>query len=41
MKVSVWDTYVPREDGLTMHFDVLVPDTVTTAETVLTLAVPI
>lgn len=25
MKVSVWDTYVPREDGLRMHFDILVP----------------
>lgn len=27
MKVSVWDTYVKREDGLTMHFDILVPST--------------
>ncbi len=27
MKVSVWDTYVDREDGLTMHFDILVPET--------------
>lgn len=25
MKVSVWDTYVQREDGTTMHFDILVP----------------
>ncbi len=25
MKVSVWDTYVQRKDGKTMHFDVLVP----------------
>ncbi|MFD2824357.1 DUF2024 family protein [Lacinutrix iliipiscaria] len=25
MKVSVWDTYVRREDGKTMHFDILVP----------------
>lgn len=25
MKVSVWDTYVPREDGRSMHFDILVP----------------
>lgn len=25
MKVSVWDTYVKREDGKTMHFDILVP----------------
>lgn len=26
MKVAVWDTYVEREDGLTMHFDILVPE---------------
>ncbi len=26
MRVSVWDTYVPREDGKVMHFDILVPD---------------
>ncbi len=26
MKVSVWDTYVKRGDGKTMHFDILVPD---------------
>lgn len=25
MKVSVWDTYIPREDGRRMHFDILVP----------------
>lgn len=25
MKVSVWDTYVAREDGKIMHFDILVP----------------
>ncbi len=24
MKVSVWDTYVKREGGLIMHFDILV-----------------
>ena len=24
MKVSVWDTYVEREDGKIMHFDILV-----------------
>ncbi len=29
MKVSVWDTYVKREDDKTMHFDILVKDTVT------------
>lgn len=28
MKVAVWDTYVKREDGLIMHFDILVPDTI-------------
>lgn len=26
MKVSVWDTYVPRENGKVMHFDILVPE---------------
>jgi len=25
MKITVWDTYVKREDGITMHFDILVP----------------
>ena len=25
MKISVWDTYVKREDGKIMHFDILVP----------------
>ncbi|WP_109299426.1 DUF2024 family protein [Aquimarina sp. AU474] len=29
MKISVWDTYVQREDGKTMHFDILVPDNLT------------
>lgn len=29
MKVSVFDTYVPRKDGRTMHFDILVPDSET------------
>ena len=24
MKVSVWDTYVKRQDGKTLHFDILV-----------------
>ncbi|MBU2903260.1 DUF2024 family protein [Arenibacter algicola] len=27
MKISVWDTYVAREDGKNMHFDILVPAT--------------
>jgi len=26
MKIAVWDTYVIRENGLKMHFDILVPD---------------
>ncbi|WP_222983326.1 DUF2024 family protein [Flagellimonas meishanensis] len=26
MRVAVWDTYVQRNDGLVMHFDILVPD---------------
>ncbi len=29
MNVSVWDTYVQREDQKTMHFDILVPNTMT------------
>ena len=29
MKVSVWDTYVKRGDQKTMHFDILVPNTIT------------
>ena len=27
MEISVWDTYVERLDGLTMHFDILVSST--------------
>ncbi|HLV69151.1 MAG TPA: DUF2024 family protein [Xanthomarina sp.] len=34
MKVSVWDTYVQREDGKIMHFDILVPNLVTNEETI-------
>lgn len=34
MKVSVWDTYVQREDGKVMHFDILVPNEVTNEETI-------
>ena len=26
MKIAVWDTYVSRENDLTMHFDILVPE---------------
>ena len=29
MKIAVWDTYVKREDGSTMHFDILAPSTIT------------
>lgn len=29
MKVSVWDTYVKREDDRVMHFDILVPSDLT------------
>ncbi|WP_431127489.1 DUF2024 family protein [Flagellimonas flava] len=29
MKIAVWDTYVEREDGITMHFDILVPKELT------------
>lgn len=25
MKIAVWDTYVQRNDGIVMHFDILVP----------------
>lgn len=25
MKIAVWDTYVKKEDGHIMHFDILVP----------------
>lgn len=29
MRIAVWDTYVKRKDGRIMHFDILVPDTLT------------
>ncbi len=34
MKISVWDTYVRREDGKLMHFDILVPSEITDEETI-------
>ncbi len=34
MKVAVWDTYVEREDGNIMHFDILVPIEVTDEPTI-------
>lgn len=35
MKVSVWDTYVKRDDGKIMHFDILVPNEVNDEQTIL------
>jgi Domain of unknown function (DUF2024) len=32
MRVAVWDTYVQKKDGNTMHFDIIVPDTIKGAE---------
>jgi len=34
MKVAVWDTYVKKENGLIMHFDILVPDNITDTQTI-------
>jgi hypothetical protein len=34
MKISVWDTYVKKEDGNTMHFDILMPSEITDEQTV-------
>ena len=34
MKVSVWDTYVPRLDGKIMHFDILVPNALSDIKTI-------
>ncbi len=34
MKGVVWDTYAKREDGSTMHFDILVPSDLTNEQTV-------
>lgn len=35
MKVSVWDTYVKRDDGKWMHFDILVPNDLINENTIL------
>ncbi len=35
MKVAIWDTYVKRNDGKTMHFDILVPEHIKEESTVL------
>ncbi len=34
MKVAVWDTYVKKEDGDVMHFDIIVPESLKTDEIV-------
>ncbi|TLP81333.1 DUF2024 family protein [Maribacter sp. ACAM166] len=34
MKIAVWDTYVEREDGTIMHFDILVLSTITDEQTI-------
>ncbi|UHG94215.1 DUF2024 family protein [Spirosoma oryzicola] len=34
MQVSVFDTYVTRTDGSIMHFDILVPSTLTSEATI-------
>jgi hypothetical protein len=34
MKISVWDTYVRREDGTTMHFDILAPSELKDEQTI-------
>lgn len=34
MKISVWDTYVKRENGIIMHFDILVPSDVIDEQTI-------
>ncbi|SNZ00875.1 DUF2024 family protein [Flagellimonas pacifica] len=34
MKVSVWDTHVPRKDGKVMHFDILVPSSLTDTDVI-------
>lgn len=32
MKVAVWDTYVKKNDGAIMHFDIIVPDGIYNSE---------
>jgi Domain of unknown function (DUF2024) len=34
MSVAVWDTYVKKQDGSVMHFDILVPSTLKDALTI-------
>ena len=34
MKVAVWDTYVTKKDGRTMHFDIIAPETIKDTTTI-------
>lgn len=34
MKVAVWDTYVKKENGKIMHFDILVPNEIKDEKTI-------
>lgn len=34
MEIAVWDTYVTRKNGTVMHFDIMVPASITNEETV-------
>ncbi len=34
MEISVWDTYVKRDDGKRMHFDILVPSSLNDKNTI-------
>lgn len=34
MKVAVWDTYVTKKDGSTMHFDIIAPENLKDEQTI-------
>jgi len=34
MQIAVWDTYVTRKDGSVMHFDIMVPASMSDEDTV-------
>ncbi len=36
MKVAIWDTYVTKEDGTLMHFDIIVPEHIKNEEIIYT-----
>lgn len=36
MEVAIWDTYVVRKNGLTMHFDIVVPAAIKNKEVIYT-----